>query len=48
MFAFVIWDKVERKLFCARDRFGEKPFFYYHDKNIFYSDLKLKAFFRLE
>lgn len=28
MFAFVIWDKVEQKLFGARDHFGIKPFFY--------------------
>lgn len=30
MFAFAIWDEVERRLFCARDRFGEKPFYYHH------------------
>lgn len=42
MFAFVIWDKSERKLFAARDRLGKKPFFYYydHDKFIFASELK--------
>jgi asparagine synthase (glutamine-hydrolysing) len=28
MFAFAIWDEKQQKLFCARDRFGEKPFYY--------------------
>jgi asparagine synthase (glutamine-hydrolysing) len=28
MFSFVLYDKHLRKIFCARDRFGEKPFFY--------------------
>ncbi|HEX8462097.1 MAG TPA: asparagine synthase (glutamine-hydrolyzing), partial [Segetibacter sp.] len=28
MFAFAIWDEKEKTLFCARDRFGEKPFYY--------------------
>lgn len=28
MFAFAIWDDQEESLFCARDRFGEKPFYY--------------------
>jgi asparagine synthase (glutamine-hydrolysing) len=31
MWSFVIYDRVERKLFCARDRFGIKPFYYYID-----------------
>lgn len=30
MFSFAIWDEVAQDLFCARDRFGEKPFFYHH------------------
>jgi asparagine synthase (glutamine-hydrolysing) len=28
MFSFAIWDDRHRILFCARDRFGEKPFYY--------------------
>lgn len=43
MFAFAIWDNEKQELFCARDRFGEKPFFYAIGKNnefIFASEIK--------
>ncbi len=43
MFAFAIWDEQEQTLFCARDRFGEKPFFYHYDPGkqfIFASEIK--------
>ncbi len=29
MFAFGLWDEAEQKLFCLRDQFGTKPFYYY-------------------
>ncbi|MBF2049749.1 MAG: lasso peptide isopeptide bond-forming cyclase [Elainella sp. C42_A2020_010] len=29
-FAFVIWDGRNQQLFCARDHFGVKPLYYYH------------------
>jgi asparagine synthase (glutamine-hydrolysing) len=29
-FAFAIWNKREQKLFCARDHFGVKPFYYHY------------------
>lgn len=34
-FVFVIWDKRARRLFCARDHFGVKPFFFAHAGNSF-------------
>lgn len=35
MWAFAIYDKEKRVLFCSRDRFGVKPFYYYRDKEVF-------------
>jgi asparagine synthase (glutamine-hydrolysing) len=42
MFAFAIWDEKEKTMFLARDRFGEKPLFFYHDKEqfLFASEMK--------
>lgn len=45
MFAFSIWDNKEQSLFCARDRFGEKPFYYYRNDNEFVFASEIKQFF---
>ena len=44
MFAFAIWDEKEQELFAARDRFGEKPFFYHFNKEQFTFSSEMKAF----
>ena len=46
MFAFVIWDKKERKIFAARDRLGIKPFYYYYDQERFVFASEIKAIFK--
>lgn len=43
MFAFAIWDEKEKELFAARDRFGEKPFFYFFDGKSFLFASEMKA-----
>lgn len=44
MFAFAIWDERNQSLFCARDRFGIKPFYYTLISNAFYFASEVKAF----
>ncbi len=43
MFAFAIWDEQEQTLFAARDRFGEKPFYYFFDGEQFLFASEMKA-----
>ena len=43
MFAFALWDESKSKLFCARDRFGIKPFYYTIVDDIFYCASEIKA-----
>jgi asparagine synthase (glutamine-hydrolysing) len=44
MWAFAVWDVAERVLFCSRDRFGIKPFYYTHDRDRLAFASELKAF----
>ncbi|AWA29782.1 asparagine synthase (glutamine-hydrolyzing) [Flavobacterium magnum] len=45
MFSFVIWDKTDKKLFAARDRFGVKPFYYAFKDGRFYFSSEVKTLF---
>jgi|10_taG_2_1085330.scaffolds.fasta_scaffold03111_4 asparagine synthase (glutamine-hydrolysing) len=43
MFSFALWDEKEKTLFCARDFFGIKPFYYTVVDNKFYFASEIKA-----
>ncbi len=43
MFAFVIYDDANQKIFACRDRAGVKPFFYYQKDRLFLFGSELKA-----
>jgi len=49
MFAFSIWDEKEKEFFAARDRFGEKPFYYMQsaDNKTFLFASEIKAFWSI-
>ena len=44
-FAFAIWDNKKKRLFMARDRFGEKPFFYAQRDGLFIFASEIKSLF---
>ena len=44
MFAIAIWDAPKKRLVCARDLFGIKPFYYQHDGNRLIYGSEIKAF----
>jgi asparagine synthase (glutamine-hydrolysing) len=48
MFSFVIWDGYKKHLFGVRDRFGEKPFYYYKDSKRFLFASEIKALMQAE
>ena len=44
-FSFAIWDKPRQIVFCARDHFGIKPFYYYHSQDVFVFASEIKGLF---
>lgn len=44
MFSFALWDKKTETLFCARDHFGIKPFYYYQKDDTFLFGSEIKSF----
>ena len=44
MFAFAIWDKNNKTLFCARDNFGIKPLYFYQNDETFMFASEIKSF----
>ena len=47
-FAFAIWDGRRQQLFCARDHFGVKPFYYFHTATAFSFASEIKGLTCLE
>jgi len=43
MWSFAIWDSEKQKLFCSRDRFGIKPFYYIYDSGRLYFASEYKS-----
>jgi asparagine synthase (glutamine-hydrolysing) len=47
-FSFILWDKKEKKLIIARDRYGVRPLYILHHNNSYYFSSELKAFDPIE
>ena len=48
MWSFVLYDPKKEKLFCSRDRFGVKPFYYFYDSKSFIFASEIKGLFCFE
>lgn len=46
MFAIAVWDRAKRRLWLARDRFGEKPLYYGWSEGVLLFSSELKALAR--
>ncbi|MFN7923368.1 MAG: asparagine synthase (glutamine-hydrolyzing) [Bryobacteraceae bacterium] len=45
MFAWALWDQKKKRLYCARDRHGIKPFYYWWDGKLFAFASEIKSLF---
>jgi len=43
MFAFIIWDSAQKKIFAARDRLGIKPLYYYYTEDFLCLSSEIKS-----
>ncbi|SEV94506.1 asparagine synthase (glutamine-hydrolysing) [Chryseobacterium wanjuense] len=48
MWAFAIFDSKNNKVFCSRDRFGIKPFYYFSNENKFIFASEIKPILEIE
>jgi asparagine synthase (glutamine-hydrolysing) len=48
MWAFAIYDPGKKEIFLSRDRFGIKPLYFFHSKNLFAFSSEIKALFEIE
>ncbi|GAC1635698.1 MAG: asparagine synthase (glutamine-hydrolyzing) [Candidatus Acidiferrum sp.] len=46
MWAFALWDRTRQLLFCSRDRFGVKPFYFLEFQGAFYFASEIKQILR--
>ena len=47
MWSFAIYDKEQQTVFCSRDRFGVKPFYYTEQEDVFLFTSEIKQFFEI-
>jgi len=47
-FAFAVWDRERRRLFCARDPFGVRPLYYHDSERLFSFGSEIKALLSIE
>jgi len=48
IFSFIIYDSVEKEIFCARDRLGVKPLYYFHDNEKLIISSEIKGILKVE